>query len=133
MATLTVRAHGPVPPDEAWDRYARPARWSSWSPQITRVSYPDERLSAGGAGRVHGPLGLSVDFRVDTWDDAERVWSWTVRRGPVRLRLEHGVTARGAGSETWLRASGLLPLLVGYLPVARFALHRLVSLDLAPA
>ena len=62
MATLTVRAHGPVPADEAWDRYARPARWSFWSPQITRVSYPDERLSAGGSGREAGgtPHALHV-------------------------------------------------------------------------
>jgi hypothetical protein len=126
MTTLSTRASGPRPAEDAWERYARPALWSSWSPQIRRVATDAERLHAGATGRVYGPVGVSIDFVVDEWDEAARRWSWTAHRGPVRLRLEHGVDADGPGSSTFLRVHGPLPVVFGYLPVARFALHRLV-------
>lgn len=134
MPTLGVSASGPLPPDEVWERYARPALWSTWAPQIQRVDVATERLTGGERGRVHGPLGLTVDFTIDTWDEAERRWSWTVRPrlalGAVaptpRLKLTHVVEARGDGSRTSLLVSGFTPLVVAYLPVARLALHRLV-------
>ena len=125
---MTVRAEGPIDPNEAWDRYARPARWSMWSPQITRVSCAVDRLSTGVTGRVYGPLGVSVDFVIDSWDDAARRWTWTARRGPLRVRLDHGVDAAGSGSATWVRIHALLPIALGYAPLAKCALHRLVTL-----
>jgi hypothetical protein len=93
-----------------------------------------DRLSGGETGRVHGPLGLSVDFTVDAWDDDERIWSWTVHpHAPLvsglpltGMVLTHGVEAEGPGSRTWLRATGFAPVVAAYLPVARLALHRLV-------
>ncbi len=60
-------------------------------------------------------------------DEAAREWTWEARLGPLRLRLEHGVTAHPAGSATWLRVHGPLPVIMGYAPVARIALGRLVS------
>jgi len=134
MTTLYLAATGPRPSDEVWDRYARPALWSTWAPQIRRVDVDTERLGGGETGRVHGPLGFSADFEVDTWDEEARRWSWTVRPRaallpgvPVpRLHLGHGVLSTEAGTLTWLRLSGPLPLVVPYAPVARLALHRLV-------
>jgi hypothetical protein len=114
---------------EVWERYVRPDLWSSWSPQIQRVEIEVDRLVAGAAGRVVGPLGVYVDFTIDALDEAAREWSWSVRPGLLArptLRLAHGVLARDGGSETWLRVSGPLPVVLGYLPVARLALHRLV-------
>jgi hypothetical protein len=29
-----TRVTGPLPPERVWERYAAPARWSGWAPQI---------------------------------------------------------------------------------------------------
>ena len=126
MATLTLHAAGSAGPDEAWDRYARPARWTQWAPQITRVDTAAERIAAGVTGRVVGPAGVSVDFVVDEVDEVARTWAWTVRRLVVTLHLRHSVTAAGDGSATALIVRGPLPVVVAYAPIARYALGRLV-------
>ncbi|MGY1811170.1 SRPBCC family protein [Blastococcus sp. SYSU D00820] len=127
MTTLTVHASGPIGPREAWQRYARPARWPEWAPQITGVEFPLPRLAAGERGRVRGPAGVTLPFVVDAVDEAARQWSWTVSLGPVRLRLLHWVTdGPDGGSTTGLRITGPAPLVVGYVPLARLAIGRLV-------
>jgi hypothetical protein len=123
---LTLRARGPRDAGQVWERYVRPGLWPTWSPQIRRVECPADRLTSGVTGRVVGPLGLSAEFTVDGVDEGVRRWSWTVRRGPVRLQLTHAVAARDDGSETWLRISGALPVALGYAPAAQVALCRLV-------
>jgi hypothetical protein len=63
------------------------------------------------------------------------LWSWVVRPLPPlgrglalgQLTMAHGVAAAGSGSRTWLRVTGFAPLVASYLPVARLALHRLVT------
>jgi hypothetical protein len=126
MATITIRARGPRTAEEVWDRYARPDLWPSWSPQLRRVECDVHRLTTGVSGRVFGPFGVSAAFVVDEWDEAARRWSWSVRSGHVRIALDHGVEALDAGARTWLTARAALPIVVGYLPLARLALHRLV-------
>ena len=129
MTTLTLHATGPIGPDEVWERYAVPARWSQWAPQITGVELPVARLAAGLRGRVRAPLGVALPFVVDTVDEAARRWSWTVSLGPVRLCLLHWVTeGPDGGSTTGLRVSGPAPLVVGYAPLAQLAIGRLVRL-----
>lgn len=124
-----MRASGPVDPREAWERYMIPARWPGWSPQIRRVECYEERLTSGATGRVFGPLRASVDFAVESVDEVARTWTWTAHRGPLRLRLEHGVEAFGRGTATWLKVSGLLPVILAYAPAAQWALHRLVTIS----
>jgi hypothetical protein len=122
-----VRASGPVPPEEVWDRYVRPARWPEWSPQISAVQADGDRLVPGLRGAVRGPGGVRVPFVVVAVDEAARTWSWQVAAGPARLRLDHGVAAgRGGGSTTWLMISGPAPLVVLYAPMAKIAIRRLV-------
>ena len=131
---LRLEASGPVPVASAWQRYARPALWPSWSPQLRSVEItggdPGQELAAGTTGRVHGPVGVWADFTVLTFDAVARSWSWRVRRGPLAVRLEHTVEAREGepGSRTTLVLHGLPPVVLGYAPIARYALHRLVSL-----
>jgi Polyketide cyclase / dehydrase and lipid transport len=127
VSTLTLHASGPVPPDEAWERYAVPQRWSSWSPQITGVDTGAVRIAAGVTGRVRGPLGLAVPFEIQDVDEAGRSWTWRVRVGPASVRLLHWIS-RGpdGGSTTGLRIQGPPPIAVGYAPFAQLALHRLV-------
>ncbi|HEY6745415.1 MAG TPA: SRPBCC family protein [Mycobacteriales bacterium] len=125
---MTLAATGPVPAAEAWDRYARPDRWPTWSPQLSRVEPAGAVLAAGLTGRVYAPLGISAGFTVTAVDAAARTWRWEVRRGPLRLRLEHGVQPAGDGSLTWLVLWGPAPVLLGYAPLASYALHRLVTL-----
>jgi hypothetical protein len=129
MASVTIRTRGPRRAEEVWERYARPQLWPSWSPQIRRVECTAEWLEAGVTGRVFGPLRLSAGFVVDEWDDVSRRWSWTVRAGIVSIGLAHGVDAVELGCRTWLTVRTALPVLpvaLGYLPIARVALHRLV-------
>ena len=131
MASVTLRARGPVDPATAWERYADPRLWSTWAPQIQRVSTDVERLVAGATGTVHAGLTswptVPVAFEVLALDETARTWAWRAYLGPVSLRLEHGVTAYGHGSATWLRVHGPLPMVAAYAPVARLALTRLVA------
>jgi hypothetical protein len=129
VTTLTVHATGPASPAEVWERYAVPARWPGWSPQITGVEVPVDRLATGVSGRVLGPLGLAVPFTVEDVDEAARQWSWRVAVGPLRVRLLHWVAeGPGGGTTTGLRISGPAPLVLGYAPPALLALARLVRL-----
>jgi len=127
VTTLTLHATGPLGPDAVWERYAVPARWSDWAPQITGVDLPVTRLVASVRGRVRVPLGASLPFVVESVDEAARRWSWTVSLGPVRLHLLHWV-AEGpdGGSTTGLRVTGPAPLVAGYAPLAQLAIGRLV-------
>src|SRR5690242_19715607 len=131
MATIRLHAHGAAPVRQAWERYADPALWATWAPQIQRVDTALRRLAPGGTGTVRAGLlphpTLGIPFRVLTVDEAAREWSWEAHLGPLTLRLEHGVTAHRAGSSTWLRVHGPLPVVLAYAPIARFALGRLVA------
>jgi hypothetical protein len=131
MAMLGTTVTGPVPPDQVWERYARPEAWASWAPQIRDVE-TDPRLAEGSVGRVHGLLGVTADFEVTDWDEDERTWAWTVHGrlpygvpGPT-LHLLHTVEAAGAGTKAAIVVRGTLPWVAAYLPAARLALHRLV-------
>lgn len=131
MATLNLQAHGVAPVTKAWERYADPTLWSTWSPQIQRVETTMDRLVAGGTGTVRAGLlawpTIGVPFEVLEVDEPAMEWTWRARLGPVSLRLEHGVTAHLRGSTTWLRVHGPRAVILGYAPVARLALGRLVA------
>jgi hypothetical protein len=124
----TIEASGPVPAAEAWDRYARPARWPEWAPYLLGVEASADRLTSGMTGRVRGPAGVSVPFVVTSLEDrgTSGSWAWRVRFGPIELSFDHGVEPRDTGSRTWLTAEGPLPLLALYLPLARLSLESLV-------
>lgn len=127
---VTVSASGPADPDVVWDRYTRPARWHEWSPQIQSVEYPDDTLGRGGRGTVHGPCGVAVQFEILVIDSEKRCWSWRVRVAGITLDLVHTVhpvpDAGHTGTTTSLEINGPVPIVLGYLPIARIALGRLV-------
>jgi hypothetical protein len=124
----SVATVGPVAPDEAWLRYAEIGRWPSWAPPIRHVEASAEWLAPGVTGVVHGPAGLRVSFAVLSVDEAAGTWSWTVRSGPLRMTLEHGVlSAPGGGSVATLTVDAPAPAALVYPELARVALHRLVS------
>jgi hypothetical protein len=131
MASVTLRARGNADPATAWERYVDPALWSSWAPQIQRVTTSTERLVAGTTGTVRAGLlrrpTLPVSFEVLAVDEALHEWEWRAHVGPIVLRLEHGVSPDGDGAATWLRVHGVLPLVLAYAPLARIALGRLVA------
>lgn len=128
--TLLLRARGDAPAALAWERYADLDLWPTWSPHLRRAETDDgrRRLAAGLTGTVRGVGGVRARFVVDAVDASARAWRWTVRAGPARLVLDHGVLAEddGTGSGTWLRLRGPAPLVLPYAPVARHALGRLV-------
>jgi Polyketide cyclase / dehydrase and lipid transport len=126
-ARVTLHATGPRAPAEVWERYAVPARWPEWAPQIRRVELPVARLAAGARGRVHPVVGPGLPFVVDAVDEVGRQWAWTVSLGPVSLRLTHWVAdGPHGGSTTGLRVAGPAPVVLGYAPLARLAIARLV-------
>ncbi|MEO8851007.1 MAG: SRPBCC family protein [Allobranchiibius sp.] len=127
MGTANLSATGTTSAAQAWERYAQPSLWSTWAPQIQGVETEAERLFDGATGTVHGPVGIRVNFVVTAFDDVKRQWSWTARFGPICLDLGHAVMSEGDGSRTTLKVSGPWPVVVAYLPVARFALHKLVN------
>jgi hypothetical protein len=122
----STRATGPRPAEEVWLRYAEPARWPSWVPQIRAVETAAARIAPGATGTVRGPLGLPVRFTISEVDESARRWAWDVRVGPVRMHLRHGVEPDPRGAATWLVIRGPAPVVAAYLPVARVALGRLV-------
>lgn len=128
MASFGVIVRGAANPELAWRRYAEPARWPQWSPQIKNVDCADDVLQLGSVGTVHAVLGISVPFEVTVFDAEHKRWAWvaTLPLG-IRLHLQHSVSADGpSGTVTGLRVSGPAPIVIGYLPVARLALTRLV-------
>ena len=153
---VSTSARGPVGVDQAWERYADPSRWADWAPHLRRVEVDGVaadgtvRLHPGMSGRVHGSLGLAVDFVVTAVDEPARTWSWTVRLvrpvpGPFRLDLHHTLETVGEGgggdggdtgepaggtarrTEAGLVLRGPAPVVLAYRPVARWALRRLVT------
>jgi Polyketide cyclase / dehydrase and lipid transport len=126
VSRLRLAAAGAAPAEQAWERYARIACWCRWSPQIRSVTCSSPRIRTGSTGRVHAVMGVGLDFVVDSVDEAARVWVWTVRKGPLTLHLTHRVVRAGDGCRTTLEMAGPLPVLLGYAPLARLALGRLV-------
>ncbi len=119
-------ARGRRAADAAWEDYALPARWPSWSPQIAGVDCSAPRIAAGVTGTVRAPLGVRLPFRVTAVDEPSRTWRWRVGAGPLVAELEHRVVSVPGGSLTELRLTPAL-LVAPYAPLAWVALRRLVS------
>lgn len=124
---MLISVDGPAAPAEVWRRYTSPPAWPGWAPQIRYVDTPDDPISAGSRGVVHGPLLLRVPFEILDVDHATRRWSWRVGVGPVGLRMEHGVDDAPTGSRVWVRIHAPSLLVLPYVPVARLALRRAVA------
>ena len=126
----TLRATGPLPADQAWERYADLDRWPRWAPQISGVAVSGpgpRRLRPGLEGTVRAAGFVHVPFEVLAVDEQARTWSWRVRVGPVTLTLDHGIEDLGAdGTRTWLRTTGPALVVLPYSPVAFIALHALL-------
>jgi hypothetical protein len=133
-----VTATGPAPVDIVWRRYVEPARWPGWSPQIRRVDCSDPVIRAGSTGRVHTAVGMALDFTVLSVDHRRRRWSWRVHAPlGIGMTLDHLLVPAPVGSQvddlpdggsrTALRISGLAPLVLGYRPIAKSALRKLVD------
>ncbi|MFD8566924.1 SRPBCC family protein [Streptomyces sp. NPDC059639] len=123
---MTLRAQGAADVDTVWQRYARPALWSTWAPQIRSVESEPE-LRAGMRGKVRPVAGPAVRFVVTAVDHEALTWTWRVQAGPFSLLLRHAVDRGGStGAVTRLTVEGPAPVVLAYAPVARHALRRLV-------
>lgn len=128
--TLSTGACARADVQAVWDAYATPSQWSTWSPQVrgVRCGRPDGPVAVGERGEVLGPAGMRVPFEVTASDAEQHRWAWRVRAGVVVLDMCHGVHLLDDGRCcVWVRISGPAPVVVGYLPLARLALHRLVQ------
>jgi hypothetical protein len=126
---VLVEAYGPAHPDEVWRRFTEPVEWPVWAPQVRDVQTDTAVLAVGATGRVHGPAGIAVDFRVTALDAGLRSWAWEVGRGPARVRMDHHVLpAPGGGSRALLRVHPPAASIVQpYRVIAAMALRRLVG------
>jgi hypothetical protein len=91
----SVAADLDITPEQAWDLYARPTRWSDWAPHLRGASgltgYGGE-VRAGARGLVW-VLGVAPVPAKVTWVDRGNSWSWRV--GPIEM--DHVVEARDGG------------------------------------
>jgi hypothetical protein len=128
MTAITLHATGTASVDVAWERYAVPALWPSWSPQVSAVELNDaaQRIAAGVRGVVHGPLGVRAGFLITAVDEAAHSWTWSVELGPATLVLVHEVLETPGGCSTTLAVNGPALVVLGYLAPAKVALGRLV-------
>ena len=127
MRPAVARAAGPVHPDEAWQRYLRPERWTEWSPQVRHVDSDSDVIVAGSAGTVRTLGGVAVRFVVLDVDTAARTWTWRVRVGPLVMGLEHLLHARpGGGTRAEVVIHAPFPVARLYRVPATVALYRLV-------
>lgn len=128
---LRLSASGSLPIDDVWTRYTQPVWWPQWAPHMRGVDYADVVVTPGTTGRVTGVGGVRADFRIDAVDVEARTWAWSVRSGPIRVSFEHGVVPASPGSRhgsaAWLVMHGLWPVILGYAPIARYSLGRLVT------
>jgi hypothetical protein len=122
VTTLRIRRRGAADKYEIWARYRDPQRWPTWAPHIREVR-AEGPLRPGLQGEIVGMLGVTARFEVLEVDEGRGRWTWVVRSGPVRLRIEHEVSEGAAG----LVLSGPAPVVAGYAPIARAALGRLVA------
>lgn len=122
----TAEATGPATAEEVWERYAEPARWPEWAPQITGVETDAERIAPDVTGRLHAPAGVRLDFTVTAVNEEARTWSWSIRFGLFKLHFDHGVQDGADGTTTWMRARGPAVLIATYQSFVRGALENLV-------
>ena len=106
-----------------WAAYADTSDWASWAPHIRSVD-PLGIIYAGMRGVVEGPFRSRARFEVTSVNEAQRLWTWEVRLGPVHLVIDHEV----AEGDTAVTIEGPAPFVLAYAPVARRALERLVNL-----
>lgn len=90
------------------------------------MDYPDPTIAAGGCGTVHGLCGVGVAFEIVAIDHDKRCWSWRATVAGITLILGHDVLTHGSGGRATLDISGPAPVVIGYAPIARVALGRLV-------
>ena len=121
---VRVEAKGTASREAMWEAYADPSRWRSWAPQIRSVEGTGP-IREGLEGSVTGLAGVRARFRVLSVQQEAGRWSWEVRTGPVRLRIDHEVDDGRAS----ITIDGPAPAVLAYAPVARLALSRLVRLD----
>jgi hypothetical protein len=127
MTTITLGVQGNADASVVWERYARPSQWASWSPQISSVDIEGDRIAAGLHGTVHALQLVPIPFVITAVDEAARSWSWRAKVGLLTLVLHHEVIEGADGTRTTLRVTGFAPLVLSYLPLARWALTNLVS------
>src|SRR4051812_31136345 len=114
-----LSATGPASPADVWELYRRPAAWPTWAPQILSVKCKDETIKAGTEGKVVGPFGFTVAFKILSVDEAARTWTWRVHAPlGIRLLLTHGVEPAEAGTRTTLVVDGPALIVIGYAPIA---------------
>lgn len=125
---LSLDVVGPAPVALAWERYADPVLWSTWAPQIRHVTWEGgDRLTPGLTGVVHGLARVRARFAVTDLDAVTHDWSWNVRALGVTLHMRHTLESEGDRTRAGLVIEGPLPVVIGYAPVARFALRRLLA------
>ncbi|SIS21307.1 hypothetical protein [Williamsia sterculiae] len=132
LRELGCGATGPATVAQVWWNYVHPQAWSTWAPQIRRVDYPHRTLTPGVGGSVYGPLSVRVFFEVERVDAVRHTWQWRVWLVTRRLgiRLRHGVDSVDGhpGSRAWVTVEAPAPVVAPYVPLASYALHRLVHL-----
>lgn len=119
MRRLWVTRELEAPAPRAWEVLVDPDQWPRWGPSVTAATVEGSVLRQGSRGTVTTAVGVTLPFRITTFEPGES-WSWDVagvgatdhrveRRGPNRCLVGIGVP--------WVAAP--------YLAICRLALRRL--------
>lgn len=94
VRTLWTRLEIGAPAGLVWELLTDVRRWPEWGPTVRRAELDDGAvlLHAGATGRVWGPAGPPLPFRVSAHDEGRR-WRWEVAGIGA---TDHAVEALGA-------------------------------------
>jgi hypothetical protein len=124
---MRIRRRGPAGKYTIWARYRDPQRWPDWAPYVREVR-TFGLLRPGLDGQIRTSLGLTVTFEVIEVDELAGRWTWVVRAGPLRYRIEHEIAEGRAG----MVITGPAPAVLASVPLARAVLGRVVARDSGP-
>lgn len=118
---LTVGRLVRASPASAWALISDTGSWTQWGPSVSEVQPANAALSLGLTGRLRTPLGLWLPFEVTAFDPPHS-WAWSVLGIPA---TSHLVEPAPGGCRV---VFGVPAPAFAYLPVCRFALHRIAAL-----
>ncbi|WP_242666228.1 MULTISPECIES: SRPBCC family protein [Parafrankia] len=119
MSVVFLDASGPAPPQVCWERYAVPAAWPTWAPQIHAVTLADVPVGVRRQAAVPVGSGAGGTPSPPGWPGARRAPATEVRifpglRGRIRglfpPTARFVITAVDETDRTWSWQVGVGPL-----------------------
>ena len=93
----SARATTTHPPQAVFSRWADPATWAEWDPEVAWATCSSP-VELGARGRLKPASGPASSFTVSAFE-ADRVFTYTAKLPGAKLVFEHHVAATEDGIE----------------------------------